>query len=109
MFKVGDEVVCVDDANPTGIGYAPVFGIVKGVVYTVSSVGVWPGDGFSPVVFLAETANDQNARLLDCGYAPDRFRKVERKTDKLSLTEWLSQPSGNTERLDKSKRSHVNG
>lgn len=88
-FKPGDEIVCVRD-------------------------GMWSPDTFQPrvhEVYVVATVE------LDCGevcitlregdkddmFRPEFFRKVERRTDKLSLTEWLSQPAGDTDRLDKTR------
>lgn len=88
-FKPGDEVVCVDDATLHGSD-APPKGIAKGGVYTVAAVGPSPTN--NPivrgrlVVFLVGTQNTGTVTGLDIGYAPSRFRKVQRR----DLTEWLA-------------------
>lgn len=101
-FKVGDEVVCVDAGawrGPTRAARTmPPHGLAEGATYTVTGFGVTPWDG-SLTVFLAETRNVG----IGGDYRAARFRKVERRTDKLSLTEWLSQPSGDTDKLDKTR------
>lgn len=78
-FRPGDEVVCIVSAWRTwGEDAATVFPEV-GRVYTVDGLcddaeGVW--------LVLVE--------LPDHCYAPSRFRKVERKTDSLSIESFLT-------------------
>lgn len=88
MFRVGDEVVCVD-ARPQS---SPVYGlngartwtaVRKGDVYIVGGLGVaW--DGRTPVVYLVGHENPDPFRN-DCGYGCFRFRKVQRR----DLSAWL--------------------
>lgn len=87
-FRVGDEVVCVDDSKAT----SPVYGLgatywnppVRGATYTIAGLGVaW--DGASPVVYLAEQANPHRDTGEEQGYWAARFRKVERRNDRLSI------------------------
>lgn len=90
-FKVGDEIVCVDanEIPPSGQGHfrCPLSGLlVEGAVYTVSGLVDWLGE---IGVQLAEVSSDH----VTGSFLSSRFRKVERKTDKLSLTEWLAQPT----------------
>lgn len=101
-FKPGDEVVCVDDAQ-RDMGFMPMVGIRKGETYTIAGIGVWPGDDVSPTVFLVEVRNAANLEDLDCGYAPDRFRKVQRR----DLSAWLKTSVGNTDKLDKRQTKKV--
>jgi hypothetical protein len=77
-FKPGDEVVCV-------IG-APAHGLTQDAIYTVESVGpAERSDGsVGPVtVFLVETG-------WECwkgkgGYGPHRFRKAQKRNDRLTI------------------------
>lgn len=89
MFGVGQQVVCVDDGQRS-TRFAPTVGIKKGSVYTIRSLGFWPGDGCTPVVFLKETQNDNNLQELDCGYAPSRFRPVAKRSDTLTIESFLT-------------------
>lgn len=91
-FKPGDEVVKVSMGGPRTVTNHPLMaplgaiGTVTGVILVGGVVGFslkeWPSGG----------------RL---GHAAHNWRKVVRRTDKQSLTEWLSQPSGDTDHLDK--------
>lgn len=87
-FKPGDEVVCVD-AKSMHFTHN-LSGLHEGDVYQVARV--WVDKRVSGrEVNLALVGVD--ALTSTGGFWSGRFRKVERKTDKLNLTEWLSQPS----------------
>jgi len=89
MFKVGDEVICIISGDlPFGSGELPAVGLTEGATYTVCQTAICPFDNV-PIVFLAETAN-RNSEGTDYGYLPVRFRKVERKSDSLSIEAFLA-------------------
>lgn len=92
MFKVGDEVVCVDDGATSPqhvwLGDKPI----KGAVYTVRSVGI-SDLTLEPGIWLREIRNGTD----DNAYRASRFRKVQRR----DLTEWLSTAVKNTDHIDK--------
>lgn len=80
-FRVGQKVVCMDDAPRSPRRYKENFP-KKGVVYTVR--------GFDPLaagvsIFLEEVCNEPkqyNNGYGECSFRADRFRPaVERKTD----------------------------
>jgi hypothetical protein len=83
-FKVGDEVVCVDDSTPShGVYYwNPV---VVGTVYRVAWVGLRPDFVGDTVIGLAGHPNRHWLSGYDYGYFPHRFRKVQRR----DLSAWL--------------------
>lgn len=83
-FKVGDEVVCVDDSRMYGE-------LIKGSVYVVRKV--------IPGYIYVHGYRSPTGSGLD-GFWPDRFRKVQRR----DMTEWLSCSVGNTDKIDKRKR-----
>lgn len=81
MFRVGDEVVCVDaqrrefSGNPENCNL-----LTQGAVYTVRRLA-YGGLG----VHLAEVRN-----MNPSGFWHDRFRKVQRKTSDLSIETFLT-------------------
>jgi hypothetical protein len=86
-FKPGDEVVCVNGANTLG-------SLIDGQVYIVSDIGVlkgcvlWPELNGLPGVKLRGVSSD---RIDGNGfYRAERFRKVERKNDSLSIEAFLT-------------------
>lgn len=87
-FRVGDEVVCVFAGHDeTGVfwgGDAPV----EGRRYTVTGV-TWH-DGLS-CIFLAEISND---RFGFTGYAARRFRKVQKRNDRLTIEAFMTIKDG---------------
>lgn len=89
-FKPGDEVVLYRYMEDGGHPLLPAIGHVG----FVNNIGK-PTDG-GPEFGLTLTNWPVGMNVL-------MFRKVERRTDKLSLTEWLSQPSGDTDKLDKTR------
>lgn len=94
-FKPGDKVVCVDARPRRSAGLLPTADVLtEGAIYTVTEL--WHCDvRMAAVVSLAEAMNGRPYRShQDGGFYTSRFRKVERRTDKLTLTEWLAQPSG---------------
>ena len=103
MFKVGDEVVCVNDAPRPGRVWAGTPPVI-GRTYTVT--GLFPSpflDGFS--LLLAEIENAEGF-----GYADFRFRKVERRNDSLSIEAFLTIKPGQYEepkRAPAKKRERV--
>lgn len=87
-FKVGDEIVCVDanEIPPSGQGHfrCPLSGLlVEGAVYTVSGLVDWLGE---IGVQLAEVSSDH----VTGSFLSSRFRKVERKTNPLSIESFLT-------------------
>jgi len=80
-FRVGDDVVCLQDDWHDGEGCF-----------------VEPGDPVVDGVYRVEAINKEYdglfARLEGCpsvgGYAVDYFRKVERKSDSLSIESFLT-------------------
>lgn len=84
-FRIGDEVVCVD-ASKQRLG-GP---LVKGRTYTIKLILRNYG-----LMLMGERNDGIDWR----GHNPRRFQKVERR----SLTEWLAQSVGNTDKLDKKK------
>lgn len=91
MFRVGDEVVCVDDNwfNQFAESNAEPGDPRKGQTYTVIAVKkdpVW-GDEF---LRLAGTPSNG-------GYISSFFRKVQRKTSTLSVSDFLTIKPGQFE------------
>jgi hypothetical protein len=100
-FRVGDRVLCVNDVVDFG-------GLKKGQEYVIEAVfasgdmlpiagknhlwaypgqiSVWVTGGAN---FAAGVRSPQTGRLSP-GYRPDRFRKVERKSDSLSIEAFLT-------------------
>lgn len=90
MFKVGDEVVCINIGplqNKNGRFLSCPF-LEKGKVYVVSSVGVCP-------VFDVPYVNvvGVNAERAS-GFKPERFRKAQRKNSRLTLEAFFTVPGG---------------
>lgn len=89
-FRVGQKVVCVDDAEsgeqyPGVIVFSGLDGLRNGVVYTIRSVFIDPFFN-EPVVRLEEIYRrplaSYKGKQYEGGFAPRRFRPVaERKTD----------------------------
>ena len=91
MFKIGEEVVCIDDSFcilrmqcPPEL-VTPVKGevyTVRGVVYTENGLGVW----------LNEIDNKHVAPdRPECNFRLGRFRKVAEVTLRLEVEEEVSQ------------------
>lgn len=94
-FRVGDEVVCVQ--NPKSSSNATR----EGNVYEVARVWIHPVTNRA-VLDLFGTNNGSQYRWESdfWGHSAFRFRKVQRR----DLTEWLSSSVGNTDKIDKRKR-----
>lgn len=107
-FRVGDEVVCVNDGAPTGepqvmsvdgyrwLGTKRPGGISKGTIYTVKAVGPSIAGTNALCVWLVETAN-YTAHGVDIGYRASRFRKIQRR----DLSAWLNTAATDTDHLDR--------
>lgn len=78
MFKPGDEVAIVRGQREQSNAVC-----LPDIVYVVSSVGVW--DGF-PFVCLVGHDSGHPCK----GFAAHSFRKVERKSDSLSIESFLT-------------------
>lgn len=104
-FQVGDEVICV--RGGTALIDGRTYSLVEGGTYTIAEIAM-PGQKTAMGTIGVDEPMVQLAELGHCewpwawGVRSSRFRKVERKTDKQSLTEWLSQPAGDTDRIDRS-------
>lgn len=93
-FRVGDEVVCVGAApcpewarwEVLTHGKLTPPPLVCGRQYTIRAV-VLAGEGvhLHEVLSVAETYGH-----LDRGFRPDRFRKVERRNDSISIEAFLT-------------------
>jgi hypothetical protein len=87
MFRVGDEVVCVN-AIPGGHYDPPRAHLVRGEVYTISAVRMARGREIL-VVELVEApwlANDGGPG----SFRADRFRKVQRRKTDMSIESFLT-------------------
>ena len=102
MFKVGEKVVCVDDKAFMG-------GLTEGQEYIVEGCFVsgdllpyrdgsrrwlYPGPDVAVWVlggadFASGSIRGRDGRISP-GYKADRFRKVERKSDSLSIEAFLT-------------------
>lgn len=96
-FKPGDEVVCVKDGR-TGVTR-------KGKAYVVEAVFLHPSSGPS----LALIGIPVRVRGYYWGHNPDRFRKVARRNDSLSIEAFLTIKPGFEEpkRAPAKKRERV--
>lgn len=94
-FKPGDEVVCVDD-RPC---YRGIVGPIKGHTYVVEGFDESRGDGVGLIISGLAHAYDGDG--LTVGWAPSRFRKVQRR----DLSAWLKTSIGDTDKLDKPRRA----
>ena len=85
MFRVGDEVVCVNAGpliNGNGLFYdAPM--LREGGVYTVFKAGTCPRG--VPFVVVVEAAS-----WSPLGFQQSRFRKVQRRKNDLSVESFLT-------------------
>ena len=94
-WKPGDEIVCVkaDHTLKSSHSYpADLPQLVKGEIYTVRAVGeVFDGWGQSEGigVWLNEVSWVSLSGRDGC-FEPTRFRKVERKSDSLSIEAFLT-------------------
>ena len=96
MFRVGDEVLCVDARDcPELIEGAPY--IVERVLEygdeILCSDGEWSvvmSEGVSLWVFGGHNFRVYENEEESSGYKPERFRKVERKSDSLSIEAFLT-------------------
>lgn len=99
-WKVGDKVVCVDDAengaydSPEFVAVGGLDGLRKDAVYTIRSVGPDPEDGFLSV--WLEEIYRQTFRGVETGYAIQRFRKVQPRKTSIAIFERMLKP----ERVD---------
>lgn len=85
-FKVGDEVVCVNNTNRPNAIWFPGCKPQLNTKYTVTGLLIDPwGD---PAVTLAELDN------ADTGYAAWRFRKVQKRNDRLTIEAFMTVPGG---------------
>ena len=87
MFRVGDEVVCVDASTDAGcrwIGDAPV----EGQVYTIRALGPSRLSQL-PGVWLNEIRHCGKGGW-DEAYRASRFRKVQRRKTDLSIESFLT-------------------
>lgn len=82
MLKPGDEVVCVDDAPRD---WRPV-GLTRGEVYVVECVHPFGAAFF--VTLCGEVAPHS------VGWWSDRFRKVQKRNDRLSIESFMTMPGG---------------
>jgi hypothetical protein len=96
-FKPGDEVVCVDAGPAANTPYHVPPPLVVGAQYTVTRCGLVGNDDpvlcGLPTVHLFGVANS----LRGYGYLASRFRKVERKSDSLSIESFLTIKPGEFE------------
>jgi hypothetical protein len=98
-WKPGDELICVGtdsvSAEIVKVGETYVFDrFVQHGPACGSCTDCGVRDGIE--VLLVGIPQMNGYGLCHC-----QFRKPESKTDKQSLTEWLKQPSGDTDHLDK--------
>jgi hypothetical protein len=57
-FRIGQKVVCVETwTNPPGRGWGDEIGPVKGEVYTVRGIQLYPPNGVSLCLLLEEIRN----------------------------------------------------
>jgi len=99
MFKVGDEVVCVND-QPIDHDLAwTAVGLVSGKTYIVSGWIFHPISG-APHILVDGATNICNALCVEIGFRPIRFRKVQRR----DIGEWLKTSVGNTSKWDKTRK-----
>ena len=99
-FKPGDEVVCVDarlQPRPDRLPCAP---LARGATYTVSTVGLNPVN--EVVVYLVGQPNPCPGGL-DWGYWPYRFRKVQKRNDRLTIEAFLTIKPGQFEEPKRTK------
>jgi hypothetical protein len=86
MFRVGDEVVCVDARGRPGCAwYGDV--PIEWQVYTIRAVGISRLSG-ELGVWLNEIRNDGGG--IDDAYRAIRFRKVQRRNTDLSVESFLT-------------------
>lgn len=91
-FKPGDEVVCVRAADPRP-GRRWVGTIVVGETYIVESVAPVPEPHPDAGLISVRIVGAPNFSLRfggEVGYHPSRFRKVERRNDRLSIEAFLT-------------------
>lgn len=93
-FKVGDEVVCVDDTIGDGPGFGWLNPLVLGRIYQVSGAALDPRSEScntgETVVFLAGHPNPGIDGSGDFGFFASRFRKVRRQNPRLSIESFLT-------------------
>lgn len=94
-FEPGDLVVCVKAAptlKPSHRYPDNLAPLVAGAAYTIRAVGeVFDGWGVSEgVAVWLEEARWTTLAGTDGGFCPSRFRKVERKSDSLSIEAFLT-------------------
>lgn len=103
MFRVGDEVECVDASDcPELVEGAPY--IVERIVQCGDEIlctdGEWSivtSEGVSVWVFGGQDFRVYEDEETPSGYKPERFRKVERKSDSLSIEAFLTIKPGQYE------------
>ena len=83
-FKIGDEVVCVDASLAWGI---EPHSLIKGETYTV--VGLVDPEGFDPGVVVQVPSPHYST-----AWSPRRFRKVQKRNDRLTLETFFTVPGG---------------
>jgi len=98
-FKPGDEIVCVNDGPIDGrLGWQA--NIRAGEIYTVSAVGIVPPphpQWGMVTVHLVGVSHVCRTHGIEVGYRADRFRKVERRNDSLSIEAFLTIKPGQFE------------
>lgn len=115
MFAPGDEVVCVrgDSGHVPGAGFVS---LVEGKTYTIDAV--WRAGEIGETgrtcavdtVQLTELGHLQHENGVNCGFAADRFRKVQKRKDGLSIEAFLTIKPGQFEepkRAPAKKRERV--
>lgn len=94
-FKPGDEVVCVNAGQLPGAATGPTnlrlrAWLEVGRIYVVAAVGICPVKG-KPFVLLADQPQIVSPELgIVPGFAPRRFRKVQRRKTDLSIEAFLT-------------------
>lgn len=89
-FRVGDEVVCVDAQTMNPFWGPPP--LVEGQVYVVESLhaGVCPRYGPYIGVYLVGAPRSETGN----GWDSVRFRKVQRRNDRLTIEAFMTIPGG---------------
>lgn len=81
MFRVGDEVVCVDASPCAATGR--VSGLAHGGRYTVAAL--CGGTGGLGVLLIEAVAPATVLWGPDYGFRASRFRKVQKRNDRLTI------------------------
>lgn len=103
MFKVGDEVVCVNAEQCPELSKGHTY-VVERVLDSFDTFSDYEGNSvlntFGLAIWVCGGFDFRDPESGESGYSPNRFRKVQRR----DIGEWLKTSVGNTSKWDKTRK-----